>query len=284
MAKRSKGRAPWRSPIFWFALAIPTVLVLYAALLFSILPESRGDEMSYTSFIRRLERRDVAAPLLLNEDRRVLFKSGGKEYWATLPTDPTRERFLNSAVDQDLRVQVDQQTLKRIILPATQYLVPSLFIGCILVLTFLLTRADKGGTKEITRRKSKGESVTFADVAGSEEAVAEVREVRDYLMHPERLAEIGAQPPAASCWSVLRGPGRRCWLEPSPERPEYRSSPPPAPSSWRCTRASGLLVSGSCSERFARAHRPFSSSTSWTPRDAPAPPTPAAVRRRGTRP
>ncbi|HSH60511.1 MAG TPA: ATP-dependent zinc metalloprotease FtsH, partial [Acidimicrobiales bacterium] len=195
MAKRSRGRAAWRSPIFWFALAIPTILVLYAGLLYSILPASKGEQLSYTSFIRRLERRDVASPVLLNEDRRVLFKSGGKDYWSSLPTDPARERFLNAAVDQDLRVQVDQQSFKRIILPATQYLIPSLFIGCILILTFLLTRSDRGGNKGITTRKSKGESVTFADVAGNDEAVAEVREVRDYLLHPERLAEIGAQPP-----------------------------------------------------------------------------------------
>ena len=186
----------WRSPIFWFALAIPTILVLYAGLLFSVLPEAKGEEMSYTTFIRRLDRRGVQSVVLLNEDRRVLFQSGGKEYWASLPTDPSRERFLTAAVDQDLVIRVDQQGLKRIILPATQYLVPSLLIGSILVLTFLMTRADKGGgSKSVTRRKTKGESVTFADVAGSDDAVAEVREVRDYLRHPERLKEIGAQPP-----------------------------------------------------------------------------------------
>jgi cell division protease FtsH len=176
-------------------MAIPTVLVLYVFMLFSVLPEEQGTEMSYTTFIRRLEGRAIVSPRLLNEDRRVLFVSGGEQHWASLPTDPARERFLAAAVDQNLALEVDQQGLKRIILPATQYLVPSLLIGSILILTFLLTRADKGGSKAVTRRKSKGESVTFADVAGSEEVVAEVREVRDYLMHPERLKEIGAQPP-----------------------------------------------------------------------------------------
>jgi ATP-dependent metalloprotease FtsH len=39
------------------------------------------------------------------------------------------------------------------------------------------------------------ERVTFDDVAGAEEAIAELSEIRDYLAEPERFAEVGAEAP-----------------------------------------------------------------------------------------
>src|SRR5204862_2083461 len=46
------------------------------------------------------------------------------------------------------------------------------------------------------RLRRKGRSpITFADVAGADEAVEELREVRDYLADPERYRAMGAQPP-----------------------------------------------------------------------------------------
>jgi len=39
------------------------------------------------------------------------------------------------------------------------------------------------------------EKVTFADIAGAEEAVEELKEVRDFLVEPERFAGVGAQIP-----------------------------------------------------------------------------------------
>lgn len=43
--------------------------------------------------------------------------------------------------------------------------------------------------------KTEGDEVTFDDVAGLDEAVAELREVVDYLMHPEKYTRVGARIP-----------------------------------------------------------------------------------------
>ncbi|MDQ3878695.1 MAG: AAA family ATPase, partial [Actinomycetota bacterium] len=51
----------------------------------------------------------------------------------------------------------------------------------------------KGSDKR--RKKGLAAAVGFGDVAGADEAVAELKEVVDYLKDPERYEEIGATPP-----------------------------------------------------------------------------------------
>ena len=47
------------------------------------------------------------------------------------------------------------------------------------------------------RKKGKGtrDRITFADVAGAGEAVAELREIRDYLADPSKYLAVGAAAP-----------------------------------------------------------------------------------------
>ena len=45
------------------------------------------------------------------------------------------------------------------------------------------------------KRKKGAHPVTFADVAGADESVAELREIRDYLADPSRYASMGAMAP-----------------------------------------------------------------------------------------
>ena len=47
------------------------------------------------------------------------------------------------------------------------------------------------------RKKGKGtlDKITFADVAGAGEAVAELREIRDYLADPSKYLAVGAAAP-----------------------------------------------------------------------------------------
>ncbi|HWK20102.1 MAG TPA: ATP-dependent zinc metalloprotease FtsH [Microbacteriaceae bacterium] len=79
-------------------------------------------------------------------------------------------------------------------------LVPFLIIGVIFY--FLLTRMQGGGGRVMQFGKSRAKlvgkeapKVTFADVAGSDEAVEELQEIKDFLKEPQKFLAVGAKIP-----------------------------------------------------------------------------------------
>jgi cell division protease FtsH len=91
--------------------------------------------------------------------------------------------------------------------PQTNFLVsllglviPFLIIGVIFY--FLLTRLQGGGGRVMQFGKSRAKlvsketpQVTFADVAGADEAIEELKEIKDFLQDPTRFQAVGARIP-----------------------------------------------------------------------------------------
>ena len=197
MSNRPSGRPFWKKGVFWVGLCIPVLLLVYAALMFLTLPRTSGEEVSLARFLALSGSGEIERAKLLNTDGRVLFVDDGQQFWTALPTSPEyQSQFLRDALEQGTELDVDQQELKSLLQPAT-YILPALIIASAFLLFFLLMRS--GGATSFVKAAAKrgaGERiVTFADVAGNDEAVAEVREVRDYLMAPQRFQELGAEAP-----------------------------------------------------------------------------------------
>lgn len=80
------------------------------------------------------------------------------------------------------------------------FLIPLLLIG--LFFWWMLSSMQGGGNKVMQFGKSKAKlvsketpQVTFADVAGSDEAVDELHEIKDFLQDPKRYEAVGAKIP-----------------------------------------------------------------------------------------
>ena len=126
----------------------------------------------------------------------------------------------------------------------------------------------KAKTTEETRPKVK-----FKDVAGVDEAVEELKEIRDFLAEPERFHKLGAKIPRGVLLVGPREPARRSWPRRSPARRACRSSPSRAPTSWRCSWAWAQAACATSSSRPRPRPRPSSSSTRstrWAARGARA--------------
>ena len=67
-------------------------------------------------------------------------------------------------------------------------------------------RANRFGRSKA--RRSTGTSVTFADVAGADEAVEELKEIRDFLKDPERFRAVGARIPRGVLLHGAPGTGK----------------------------------------------------------------------------
>jgi len=127
------------------------------------------------------------------------------EYWAAYPASGVQtQQLLQSLAHAGTVVTVDQQSGKAPRAILVQFLIPIVLLVCLFAL-FMRFGADGGaggiaGFSEFTgkgKRKGKGttHSTTFADVAGAGEAVAELREIRDYLADPSRYLNVGAAAP-----------------------------------------------------------------------------------------
>jgi ATP-dependent Zn protease len=122
------------------------------------------------------------------------------------------------------------------------YMLPLLLL---VGLFMMFSRMQTGGRMGFGFGKSKAKQLskdmpktTFADVAGADEAVEELYEIKDFLQNPARYQALGAKIPRACCSTVRREPARRCWPAPWPARPACRSSPSPVRTSSRCSSAS----------------------------------------------
>jgi cell division protease FtsH len=185
-----------RRAVFWVALCLPAILILYIGILIYMLPREGGEEVSLVRFYEMGQSGQIDSAVVLNHDARVLFVGDDKRYWVELPSSAEyMDRFINDALERKLPLDIDQQEAKLLVEPLT-YIVPALLIVCAFLLFFLLMRSGSSPfLKAAARRGKTDRPVTFADVAGIDDAVAEIREVRDYLLKPKRFAEIGAEAP-----------------------------------------------------------------------------------------
>ena len=131
--------------------------------------------------------------------------TGMQQLWAAYPASGAQTQELAAELSHGgASVTVDQQSGKPTKAIVAQFLIPILLLVCLFSL-FMRVGADGGaggiaGFSQLAgkgKKKGKGtrDKVTFADVAGAGEAVAELREIRDYLADPQKYLAVGAAAP-----------------------------------------------------------------------------------------
>ncbi|MDQ3646349.1 MAG: ATP-dependent zinc metalloprotease FtsH, partial [Actinomycetota bacterium] len=130
---------------------------------------------------------------------------GEGSYWASYSGQGSiTGDLVRLATGAGASVSVDRQESKQAVRVATTFLLPLMILANLFALLFSASRGGGSAIGEVTMfgtigrgryKKKSGLSVGFADVAGAEEAVAELKEVRDYLQNPKKYADVGAAPP-----------------------------------------------------------------------------------------
>ena len=205
-----------------FGRALFQYLVLLAVftLLFNVLLSFVGKrnsaqvkEVSYTEFLRRIDEKSIVSAKIGNSVIRFDVKPEGKKY--TLHYVTTR---MDS--DRDLPEKLYRAgavvTRERFDIGGLLLSGAALFLPVILIfvaMNFLIRRMGVGGggggfmggvTKSNAKVYVQKETgVTFADVAGEDEAKESLTEIVDFLHNPERFREIGAKLPKGA---LLVGP------------------------------------------------------------------------------
>ncbi len=190
-----------RGPVAWIALAV--LLVIVAS---SLLSGSRGPrEVDTSEIVSTIQGGKAVSALLVDREQRVEVTLGDGSV--------IRSQYIDGqgvALQEELQKQVDAGTLK----DGYQVEVPGESVWLALIYTvlpillivgllfFFMSQMQGGGNRVMSFGKSKAKVVskdmpktTFADVAGADEAVEELQEIKEFLQEPAKFQAVGAKIP-----------------------------------------------------------------------------------------
>jgi len=197
-----------------FALFFLLSLIVMFVLLFMVSENGSEVEIPYSVFLSYLEQGEIDAVKILdnNEIRGTLSGSTSSEY--------TVFKTIIPYYDDNLMIQLREKGVKitggakalsvgQIVLELLPWL---LFVG---FFWFMLRQFQGGGNKAFSFGKSRAkkyhpeqESITFADVAGQDEAKYELTEVVEFLKTPTKFTNIGAKIPKGVLLVGMPGTGK----------------------------------------------------------------------------
>ncbi|MGH9182666.1 MAG: ATP-dependent zinc metalloprotease FtsH [Acidimicrobiales bacterium] len=190
-------------------LAMPFLIGFYALILWWGAPRSEGEELRVDQFLTLLRQGRVQDATILETDNRIVGTYDAGLYWVAYAggRETLFSQLTGAVQDAGIPLEVKQQPLKNLVGPATLLLPALILVDGFAILFLLVFRGgDSAGAFGRSRghRRHTGESkITFADVAGVEEAIEELAEVRDYLSSPDRFLAMGAAVPKGI---LLTGP------------------------------------------------------------------------------
>ncbi|MGQ0804426.1 MAG: ATP-dependent zinc metalloprotease FtsH [Actinomycetota bacterium] len=189
----SKAR---RSTIVYVAVALVGGILIWQLFL------SRGEgreQLDINAFSTRLDDGEVAEATLLDRDHKIRGElTDGTQYEVKFPEEYTDE-ITDQIRDADVaKFDVDAQKANRWV----DFLWSFLPIILILLVVFWFLSRFQGGGGVMRFGKSRAKPVskdlpktTFADVAGLDEAVEELVEIKDFLESPTKFVDMGAKIP-----------------------------------------------------------------------------------------
>src|ERR671921_1353405 len=190
----------FRSPIFWIAVAVVGVLVALQYLV----PNGGFEEIETSRMAQHISDGEVDTITFTDGDQeiRATLDNGDKvlAYWV----DGQQNDLIKAAGDgvrkgdiQDYNSENPQPGFLMSFLPTL------IMFGLIILLFFFLMNSVQGGGGRVMQfAKSKAKLITkdmpkttFADVAGCQEAIEELGEIKEFLQEPAKFQSVGAKIP-----------------------------------------------------------------------------------------
>lgn len=190
-----------RGPFLWIALAVIFVLVGSSFISGAGAPE----EIDTSVAISEIQNGNVDTATITDRDQilELVLKNG----------DTVRATYVTGqgvVLQELLQLKADSGALPggyNVVVPSENLFVTLLvsllpFILLVLIMVFIFSQMQGGGSRIMNFGKSKAKMIskdmpqtTFADVAGADEAVEELEEIKEFLADPEKFKAVGAKIP-----------------------------------------------------------------------------------------
>ncbi len=186
------------NPKIWRSLAIYALLIFVMISLADLFtPKDHAVEFDYNTFLAQVEANKVASVNIVDEKSVTGTLKDGSKFKTVIPVDP---ELYAKLVTSGAAIKFELPPEPAWWMTLLSSMVPILVMTA---LFFYMLQQSQGGGKQVMqfgRSRARLQSdvhdkVTFQDVAGSEEAKEELREIVDFLRHSKKYAEIGARIP-----------------------------------------------------------------------------------------
>ncbi|ROO90380.1 membrane protease FtsH catalytic subunit [Actinocorallia herbida] len=190
----------FRGPLLWVLL----FGLLAALVVWGMSPGQTYEKVDTSTVVSAIEKGQVKSAKIIDKDQNIqITTTDGKHQQASwVGGQGSRLQMqLQEQVDagktQSYQVEVPKQSL---LLSFLFSLLPLIII--VLIFLFIMNQMQGGGSRVMNFGKSKAKLITkdtpkttFADVAGADEAIEELQEIRDFLQNPAKFQAIGAKIP-----------------------------------------------------------------------------------------
>ena len=196
---------------FFKSAAFPILLVVVLAFFFTKLAStgsSSGRSHSYQTLVsEELPKGEVKSVEFKNKGKVLEVKLKNKETWEGGYLEQATPELLKELKTAGVKYNVESEKSSELLSLLTFILPFVLFLGFWL---FLMNQVQGGGSKVMSFGKSRAKrmsadspKITFRDVAGVDEAVEELHEIKEFLENPKKFQALGARIPTGV---LLYGP------------------------------------------------------------------------------
>ncbi len=199
----SNGKFPKNQ--FYIVLIAVFITFAIAAFMRSYMIDKSQKEITYDEFVSQLENGDIEAVTIRNTQIDIQYKEASGEYNPILKTYTVpverdyklTDRLLAGGVE----IRRERQDSMAMIESLLSFILP--FVLIVVMMNFMMKRMGGVGKSTAKMYMQKETGVTFADVAGEDEAKESLVELVDFLHNPGKYTHIGAKLPKGA---LLVGP------------------------------------------------------------------------------
>jgi cell division protease FtsH len=182
-----------------FPILIVVVLAFFAQRLIS--PGSGHETPDYNQFVDRIEQGQIKSVTWNTKDNSLNVKQvDGTSYDESFPdSDSAQAELLNNLQQHNVETEIKGKGGSSLLSLLT-YILPFLLFFAFWI--FLMNQMQGGGSRVMSFGKSRAKrmsvdapKITFRDVAGADEAVQELHEIKEFLENPKKFQSLGARIP-----------------------------------------------------------------------------------------